>query len=320
MLQTSPKHWDAVARVVNESHCPVVVPIYTLAPLSTARDWNIVALDFILKLAKDARYTDYEIVMMGDSAGGWMSMRLLQAMCEISCGDKSDRQGDVDDTLMRMGTAIMISPFINSEPTDELIEASKSVSLHPKDAIDDQDCWLSLNLFTFVSRLWVNGPAEYPKLLEAMPTDTKNRYTTLEKHPLYSGEVCLDHNLDIFKTYIKLHPEHGPFRFSTSIGTADMCHAPVLRMQKTFDAMDKKVVVSDTIVVSSSCNDVIDANEIRRKGYTMFMRCCLPRKQRRHGSGSEKSWQLRSGRANEVERLNGARERMVSLKVTCRCR
>lgn len=140
-----------------------------------------------------------------------------------------------------------------------------------------------------------------------MPTDTKNRYTTLEKHPLYSGEVCLDHNLDTFKTYIKLHPEHGPFRFSTSIGTADMCHAPVLRMQKTFDAMDKKVVVSDTIVVSSSCNDVFDADEIRRKVYTMSMRYCLPRKQRRHGSGSEKSWQRRSGRASGVERPNGAR-------------
>jgi hypothetical protein len=105
-----------------------VVPIYTLAPLSTAREWNTVALDFILKLSKDDRYTDYDIVMMGDSAGGWMSMRLLQAMCEISCGEKSDRQNEVDQTLMRMGTAIMISPFINSEPTDELIEASKSVS------------------------------------------------------------------------------------------------------------------------------------------------------------------------------------------------
>jgi len=84
-----------------------------------------------------------------------------------------------------------------------------------------------------------------------MPTEAKQRYTTLEKHPLYAGEVCLDHNVDIFKTYTKLHPEHGPFRFSTSIGTADMCHAPVLRLQKTFDGMGDKVVVSDTIVVSS---------------------------------------------------------------------
>jgi hypothetical protein len=188
----------------------------------------------------------------------------------------------------------MISPFINSEPTDELIEASKSVSLSPVDTVDDQDCWLSLNLFTFVSRLWVNGPAEYPKLLEAMPNEAQNRYTTLEKHHLYAGEVCLDHNLDIFKTYIKLHPEHGPFRFSTSIGTADMCHAPVLRMQKTFDAMDKKVVVSDTIVVSSLYDNVLEADENRRKDCIMSMRCCRHRKQRRHGSGSEKSWQLRS--------------------------
>ena len=280
---------------MTDSKCPVVVPIYTLAPLSTAREWNEVALEFILKLSKDARYTDYEIVMMGDSAGGWMSMRLLQALCEISCGDKSDRQGDVDEALMRMGTAIMISPFINSEVTDELIEASKSVSLplFCQVVTNGQDCWLSLNLFTFVSRLWVNGPAEYPKLLEAMPNDAQNRYTTLEKHPLYAGEVCLDHNIDIFKTYIKLHPEHGPFRFSTSIGTADMCHAPVLRMQKTFDAMDNKVIVSDTIVVSSFYGRFYEADEFRRKDCTMSMRCCRLRKQRRHGSGSEKSWQLR---------------------------
>jgi hypothetical protein len=274
----------------------VVVPIYTLAPLSTAREWNEVALEFILKLSKDARYTDYEIVMMGDSAGGWMSMRLLQAMCEISCGGKSDRQGDVDEALMRMGTAIMISPFINSEVTDELIEASKSVSLplSCRGVTNGQDCWLSLNLFTFVSRLWVNGPAEYPKLLEAMPNDAQNRYTTLEKHPLYAGEVCLDHNIDIFKTYIKLHPEHGPFRFSTFIGTADMCHAPVLRMQKTFDAIDKKVIVSDTIIVSSFYGTVSEADENRRKDCTMSMRCCRLRKQRRHGSGSERSWHRRS--------------------------
>ena len=126
--QTSPKHWDAVARVVTESNCPVVVPIYTLAPLSTSREWDVVALDLITKLSKDARYADYQIVMMGDSAGGWMTMRLLQSMCEISCGEKQDRQEEVDQALMRMGTGIMISPFINSEVTDELIEASKSVS------------------------------------------------------------------------------------------------------------------------------------------------------------------------------------------------
>lgn len=146
----------------------------------------------------------------------------------------------------------------------------------------------------------MNGPAEYPKLLEAMPSDAKTRYTTFEKHPLYAGEVCLDHNLDIFKTYTKLHPEHGPFRFSTSIGTADMCHAPVLRMQKTFDGMDKKVVVSDTIVVSISEGSMVKADENRRKDCTMSTHCFQLQKQRRLGSEFEKCWPRRSRRGAPV--------------------
>jgi hypothetical protein len=64
-------------------------------------------------------------------------------------------------------------------------------------------------------------------------------------------------------------------------------------MQKTFDAMDKKVIVSDTIIVSGFLDDVIEADEIRRKDCTMSMRCCPPRKQRRRGLGSEKSWHRR---------------------------
>ena len=114
--------------MVTESNCPVVVPIYHLAPISTAREWNQVALEFIVQLSKDARYTGYQIILMGDSAGGWMTVRLLQAMCEISCGAQTDRQEEVDQALTRMGTGILISPFINSEVTDELIEASKNVS------------------------------------------------------------------------------------------------------------------------------------------------------------------------------------------------
>lgn len=105
------------------------MPIYTLAPLSTAREWEQTALDFVLALSKDKQYAGHQIVLMGDSAGGWMSMRLLQAMCEIGLDDKNGRQGAINTALKSMGTAIMISPLINPEVNDELIEASQSVGL-----------------------------------------------------------------------------------------------------------------------------------------------------------------------------------------------
>lgn len=125
----APSHWNAVVRMATESGCRVVVPIYTLAPLSTAREWEQSALDLIVDLSTDERYTGYQFIHMGDSAGGWMTMRLYQAMCDISLGEESERRDAIDKALERMDTGIMISPLINPEINDELIEASKNVSL-----------------------------------------------------------------------------------------------------------------------------------------------------------------------------------------------
>ena len=124
----SPRHWDAVARMATDSGCRVVVPIYTLAPLSTAREWEQAALDLVIKLSKDERYEDYQFVHMGDSAGGWMTFRIYQAMCEIALGEDGEKKKAIDEVLGRSSTGIMISPLINPEINDELIEASQSVS------------------------------------------------------------------------------------------------------------------------------------------------------------------------------------------------
>jgi hypothetical protein len=96
----------------------------------------------------------------------------------------------------------------------------------------------------------VNGPGEYPSILNALPAEAKERYANFPKIDTYSYETCLDKNLDIFKSYTDRYPEHGPFRFTTFIGTADMCHRPVLKLQKSFEAMDAKAVISDTTIVS----------------------------------------------------------------------
>jgi hypothetical protein len=125
----SPRHWDAVARMATESGCRVVVPIYTLAPLSTAREWEQTALDLVVDLSKDERYTGHQFVHMGDSAGGWMTFRIYQSMCEVSLGEDSERKQAIDKALERMDTGIMISPLINPEINDELIAASQKVSL-----------------------------------------------------------------------------------------------------------------------------------------------------------------------------------------------
>lgn len=114
--------------MATESKCHVVVPIYTLAPLTTAREWQETAVDLVISLSKDERYTGFDIVSMGDSAGGWMTLRLYQVMCEIALGKDGERKDAVNKALTRIHAGIMISPVINSEINDDLIEASKSVS------------------------------------------------------------------------------------------------------------------------------------------------------------------------------------------------
>lgn len=241
--------------MATDSGCRVVVPIYTLAPLSTAREWEQAALDLVINLSKDERYEGHQFVHMGDSAGGWMTFRIYQAMCEIALGEDGEKKKAIDKVLERSSTGIMISPLINPEINDELIEASQSVSnFHTASQSAsltlEQDCWLSVNLFNFVNRLWTNGPTDFPNILESLPADAQKRYSNFTKKPLDSPEICLDKNTAIFESYAQKHPEHGPFKFTTFMGTADMCHKPVLKLQKDLDRMDKNVIVSDTTVVS----------------------------------------------------------------------
>ena len=76
-------------------------------------------MEFLLSIRCDSRYSGKEIILMGDSAGGWIASRLLCAMTESALGEPvlggeriAARRGDVRKTRTMMKRVISISPVL----------------------------------------------------------------------------------------------------------------------------------------------------------------------------------------------------------------
>jgi hypothetical protein len=66
----------------------VIIPHYTLAPLSTSTHATLASLHLLLSLQSDPRYKGKEIILMGDSAGGWFVAQLLVCLTKLALGEK----------------------------------------------------------------------------------------------------------------------------------------------------------------------------------------------------------------------------------------
>jgi alpha-beta hydrolase superfamily lysophospholipase len=106
---------------------PVILPIYTLLPLSTADECTEFAISLIHSLILDERYKGKEIILMGDSAGGWIVLRALERMCELALNGDNE----AERAMKRLGRGIMFSPWTNLGVDDALLQAAENVSRGP---------------------------------------------------------------------------------------------------------------------------------------------------------------------------------------------
>lgn len=72
------KHWDFLAKIVNDTNFTVIVPDYPLTPKATYKN----VLNMIEPLYKEtiANFGAENVIVMGDSAGGGMALGLLEKM------------------------------------------------------------------------------------------------------------------------------------------------------------------------------------------------------------------------------------------------
>jgi len=66
--------------------CPVIYPLYTLAPAGTAAQCIQGGRELLVKIHRDDRYRDHRIVVTGASAGAWIALRLVLALSENALG------------------------------------------------------------------------------------------------------------------------------------------------------------------------------------------------------------------------------------------
>lgn len=117
--QTNPYHWLFLQTLVSTTGITCILPHYTKAPLTTAPTCILHAIEFLLELSSDPRYSGKEIILVGDSAGGWISSRLLCAMTELALdepilggGRMYQRLDKIRSTRAMMKRAILISPAL----------------------------------------------------------------------------------------------------------------------------------------------------------------------------------------------------------------
>jgi hypothetical protein len=149
-----PQHWLFLTNLLSSTNIPIVIPHYTLAPLSTSTHATLASLHLLLSLQSDPRYKGKEIILMGDSAGGWFVAQLLVASTKLVLGEKiglvgedellgsgssaelatSESKSKFKEIRSRMKKAILISPALEMDmgstdhPEDEEVQPDVSLS------------------------------------------------------------------------------------------------------------------------------------------------------------------------------------------------
>lgn len=141
------RHWIFVQKLADQLKCDVVVPIYTLAPLATGTSCVQTSLELLAHLQTDVRYQGKQFVLAGDSAGGWIALRVLLALVERLAGKttfrsreehveerelklKQPEEIDYKAILDSVSDVLMISPVVDAivdRPED--LDAEKRVRL-----------------------------------------------------------------------------------------------------------------------------------------------------------------------------------------------
>lgn len=134
-------HHVALRKLANDFHIPVILPIYTLAPRATGRQFIVAAIDLLMQLRLEKRYKDREIVLVGDSAGGFLSLQLFVTLTNMACpGGDFDYAGQAElleryslDAIRSLRslvtTVILFSAMTESDPPDEDRRIETDVSL-----------------------------------------------------------------------------------------------------------------------------------------------------------------------------------------------
>ncbi|KAI5455193.1 hypothetical protein NCC49_000010 [Naganishia albida] len=240
------RHWIFVQKLADQLKCDVVVPIYTLAPLATGTSCVQTSLELLAHLQTDVRYQGKQFVLAGDSAGGWIALRVLLALSERLAGKttfrsreehveerelklKQPEEIDYKAILDSVSDVLMISPVV-----DAIVDRPEDLEAEKKDP------WLSKNIIDVCARLWSYGPSHaYPDYDFDLPAEQAALPIVSDRTdlpPLDDPRFSPINGLDILREYEGMER----IRVTTFIGTNDILYPQNVRMQARLEALGVK--------------------------------------------------------------------------------
>lgn len=106
----SPQHWEFMSKLIDALNCSIVAPNYPHAPEHYVHDVFGMLLPLYEELT--ARVDPIDVVLMGDSSGGGISLALAQRLRE--------------DGLKQPGRLVLLSPFLDATLSNpEIAEVDK---------------------------------------------------------------------------------------------------------------------------------------------------------------------------------------------------
>ena len=139
--QVDKLHHVAIRKFTETFGLPLILPIYTLAPRATGKEFVMAAVDLLARLQSDSRYRGKRIILVGDSAGGYLSAHLFAVLTNMACGSGDFTYAGQDQLLASIGldkireirrlidTVFLFSAMTESYPPDEDTEVEKVVGL-----------------------------------------------------------------------------------------------------------------------------------------------------------------------------------------------
>ncbi|NUS53373.1 MAG: alpha/beta hydrolase [Streptomycetaceae bacterium] len=129
VFELQPQHWRFVARLVERTGVPLLVPRYPLAPEAPWRD----SFDRLVNLVAVQPGTP---LLLGDSAGGGYAVAVAQRLARIG----------------RPAAVVAMSPW-----------ADLTFAEPPSADLADRDPWLALDGLRYAGELWSAGEPERPE-------------------------------------------------------------------------------------------------------------------------------------------------------------
>lgn len=234
-------------RRMQAMNVPVVTPIYTLAPLSTGVQTIAAGIDMLVTLCGDQRYIDRELVILGDSAGGWIALRMILALVEVACGRRSETGGHdrtevpgadeilskhelkhIRAALDRVKAVILFSAAVDLELA---VESDRLLEKH--------DPTLRVDLVQTLGQLWSFGPGHFPGYFADLTAGDQHRLVAVARqHQIGAAVHSPVNGIDVLIRYRSARR----LKIIAFCGEYDVLHPSNVRLARKFEKMDLKNV------------------------------------------------------------------------------